>query len=341
VLGGGTVDIHRTPLLGYAGPYLLRDIGGPSSSITDSDAWTTATPTGPESAGPTRTRGRLHERAEGRAAGRLLLEQFLDSRSLHLHGVTADVAGGAWDISQADPQGTHWRRADDGSGGLGAAVPVRQCAQFAGWIVGDFAGLLAGWEAGRPAAGEASAWPGYDGTDRSTFVNVPVRVRVDDGFVAARIRFGYAENGPADQFFCTSRQEACSTGGDPFAWESEGPAWTSCRTRCLIEVPARSGRVLYYAVDRRRMGLGQTGDFAGANGALMGARANGPSSFPAARKFAKLSRSGERGKTDRPHGRTGCWRQRLDKRRTNTGTGPQPLLAGEPPGALGDLVVHA
>ena len=252
VLGGGTVDIHRTPLLGYAGPYLLRDIGGPSSSITDSDAWTYCYA---YRAGECRADANAGDAYTNVPKAGPLDGCYSNSFSIRAPCIfmasppTSQVV--QWDISQADPQGTHWRRLTMGLAGWGRQY---QFANARSLPDGSWAILRGYWPDGKRGdllLAKLPPWPGYDGTDRSTFVNVPVRVRVDDGFVAARIRFGYAENGPADQFFCTSRQEACSTGGDPFAWESEGPAWTSCRTRCLIEVPARSGRVLYYAVDQK------------------------------------------------------------------------------------------
>jgi hypothetical protein len=64
-----------------------------------------------------------------------------------------------------------------------------------------------------------------------------------------RIRFGYDAN-----LYCTSRKESCSTGatnGDAFAWLSEPINWQSCGTGCTVTIPAISGRVLYYAVDRK------------------------------------------------------------------------------------------
>jgi hypothetical protein len=252
VLGGGSVNIKTTPLLGYAGPYLLRDISGPSSSMADSDAWTYCYA---YRAGECRADANAGDAYTNVPKAGPLDGCYSNSFSIRAPCVfmasppTSQVV--QWDISQADPQGTHWRRLTMGLAGWGRQY---QFANARSLPDGSWAILRGYWPDGKRGdllLAKLPPWPGYDGIDRTTLVKVPVRVSVDHGLMAARIRFGYAENGPADRFFCTPRQEACSTGGDPFAWESEGPAWTSCPTRCVIDVPARSGRVLYYAVDQK------------------------------------------------------------------------------------------
>jgi hypothetical protein len=67
----------------------------------------------------------------------------------------------------------------------------------------------------------------------------------------AEVQFGYAENGAANQFFCTTRLEACNTSspnGTPFNWEGEQRALKQCRSGCTIGIPAIPGRVVYYRV---------------------------------------------------------------------------------------------
>ena len=87
-----------------------------------------------------------------------------------------------------------------------------------------------------------------DSQYRGDFIKVPVKVggRFGD---KVRIRFGYDTN-----LYCTSRQDACSTGAannDPFAWVSEAVNWTTCGNGCSVTIPAIGNRVLYYVVDRR------------------------------------------------------------------------------------------
>jgi hypothetical protein len=67
--------------------------------------------------------------------------------------------------------------------------------------------------------------------------------------------FGYAENGEmvATTFNCTTRQDACDVAAptiqdEPFSYASEGLAPTPCDSGCTIQVPAISGRLLYYQI---------------------------------------------------------------------------------------------
>jgi hypothetical protein len=48
-----------------------------------------------------------------------------------------------------------------------------------------------------------------DGVARDRFVPVSVSVKALRGAARAQVRFGYAENGPSQSFYCTSRQEGC------------------------------------------------------------------------------------------------------------------------------------
>jgi len=92
-------------------------------------------------------------------------------------------------------------------------------------------------------------FPQADSFNRGTFANVPVRVG-PHALAKVRARFGYAENGPADKYYCTSRQVACTTSGAPFAWVDETQKVQDCPAGCTINIPAIPGRVLYYVVER-------------------------------------------------------------------------------------------
>jgi hypothetical protein len=48
-----------------------------------------------------------------------------------------------------------------------------------------------------------------DGVSRNGFVPVTVSVPAQPGATGAKVLFGYAENGPATSFYCTSRRESC------------------------------------------------------------------------------------------------------------------------------------
>jgi hypothetical protein len=95
-------------------------------------------------------------------------------------------------------------------------------------------------------------FPTSDSISRNTFV--PVRIDSppsrDTNVV---VEFGYAENGSADSFFCTSRQEACVAASSsvnqalPFYYaQSETYRGVRCGSGCTVEIPALSQRVLYY-----------------------------------------------------------------------------------------------
>jgi len=118
------------------------------------------------------------------------------------------------------------------------------------------------WFAQRILRLKLPPWP--DGTyrerddfaKRADFIRYPVSIAPAVGATYARARFGYAENGPPTSFFCTSRQEACSTDiptetpTDLYSWVSQAVTHQSCYSNCTLATPAVSGRILYYVVDR-------------------------------------------------------------------------------------------
>ena len=95
-------------------------------------------------------------------------------------------------------------------------------------------------------------YPASDGIDRSSFIPTPVTITPSDPTTAAaQVEFGYSENGPADQFFCTSRQEVCVKGaqsGSDYGYAGDNPPPLPCNSGCVINVPALSQRILYYRI---------------------------------------------------------------------------------------------
>jgi hypothetical protein len=94
-------------------------------------------------------------------------------------------------------------------------------------------------------------YPKPDGIDRSDFV--PMTVTATGQAVAGTdnvtVQFGYAENGGMEEYFCTSRHEACvkgSAGG--YGMAGDTIAGVPCSGPCSITVPAISGRAMYYRV---------------------------------------------------------------------------------------------
>jgi hypothetical protein len=95
-------------------------------------------------------------------------------------------------------------------------------------------------------------FPTSDSISRNTFVPVHMDALPTRGSNVV-VEFGYAENGSAGSFFCTSRQEACVAASStvnqalPFYYaQSETYRGVRCGSECTVEIPALSQRVLYY-----------------------------------------------------------------------------------------------
>jgi len=95
-----------------------------------------------------------------------------------------------------------------------------------------------------------------DQLDRSTYIQTPVAVGTGPQY--ARVKFGYGDYGTPSQFYCTARAEACVTdqAALPFAYVQSDTLTpvTTCSAGCTIKVPAISGRVMYYTVERSTNG---------------------------------------------------------------------------------------
>ena len=94
-------------------------------------------------------------------------------------------------------------------------------------------------------------YPERDDVDRSDFVPLTVSVagHTVPGMDNIVIQFGYAENGDAGEYFCTSRKEACVKGAGPgYGMASDAIAGVACAGGCTLAIPAISGRAVYYRV---------------------------------------------------------------------------------------------
>jgi hypothetical protein len=114
-------------------------------------------------------------------------------------------------------------------------------------------------------SGKMLPYPAVDTINRTTFVPMMLQLKPQDGLGVdnAIVQFGYAENGGANQFYCTSRHEAClvaspTVGSVPFRFPSDSPDGTSggltgapCSSGCSVAIPALSQRVVYYQVQYR------------------------------------------------------------------------------------------
>jgi hypothetical protein len=243
------------PLVGYAGRYNLHDISGPSSVISDATpfAMCYAYQSGEcRSGSPAGTIYVSVPHAES-TYNCILSDQNL--RNTPAVFSVASVSGEITqtDITKNDTEGIFWRKLGMMWRGPGRQYQFNhawsmvdgQAVMYRGeWVDGTRTGL---WLMALPP------FPQFDGILRQNFV--PLAFEVPGGAGPwnapnARIRFGYAENGPAGSFFCTSRQEECSTEGAPFAYtKTDSRTLQNCPIGCTISVPAISGRVLYYKID--------------------------------------------------------------------------------------------
>jgi hypothetical protein len=257
VINGG-LSYKSIPVLAYAGYHLLHEVSGPTkgNTITDSTPWTYCVAL---NAGECQT---------GSAAG----EVYASVPQTAVRGdqncvsnwyednfpcVFSPPPQAAWgiqqDISRGDPSGVNWRRIT-----MGFSGPGRQF-EFASFIpdpTGTWAYMQGFWLDGVRndyLIAQLPPWPNPQDvtTNRANFVTRSVTAAADANLPAARVRFGYAENGAPGGFFCTARQEACVTGGSPYSFQSENPVWQACPSGCTIQIPAIPGRVLYFAIDRK------------------------------------------------------------------------------------------
>jgi hypothetical protein len=112
-------------------------------------------------------------------------------------------------------------------------------------------------------AAKLPPYPQVDSANRGTFVPLTLNLSPPAGMGIdnAVVQFGYLENGTPNQFFCTTRREACmavsATVNDssPFLFASDGADGTaatvpgvSCAAGCEVAVPGLSQRVVYYQV---------------------------------------------------------------------------------------------
>lgn len=95
-----------------------------------------------------------------------------------------------------------------------------------------------------------------DSVNRGTFVPIPVVLAsVPSGTNNAVVEFGYNQN-----FYCTSRQEACvahTAAIDetlPFHWAGESFSGLSCAAGCTVMIPALPQRVVYFRARYRDAG---------------------------------------------------------------------------------------
>ena len=253
----GGLNYKIAPVVAYAGYHLLQEVSSPAKGnvITDATPWQFCVVQNAGECQNGSNPGEVYLSAPQSAvrSSQNCVANWYDDNYPCVFTPPAPAASAIQqDVSRNDPTGIYWRRIT-----MGLSGPGRQF-EFASFIpdpTGAWAFIQGYWLDGVRndlLIAKLPPWPNpQDLTNRSAFVMQSVTTGSSTTQPGARVRFGYAENGPPGSFFCTARQEACYTGGSPYAFQSENPPFQSCSSGCTIEVPAIPGRVLYYAIDRQ------------------------------------------------------------------------------------------
>lgn len=258
----GAYDRKRSPTYAWAGKYMFADKSGPGSVITDADLWRYCVADNPGECRP----------------GSAKNDTFLVATNVYntnnwcwtdtLNFTVPCFSGanplGGWatqvEIDPVDTTARRFRRLTLGLSAPGMHWTFSTWLQTPGGKWGFFSAPYANGLRNDYFAMKLPPWPTQEQTrdsiNRSTFVPVHVHLAPFSGAAFARARFGYAENAAPSSFYCTSRQEACSTEipvnspSDPYAFASEAATHMSCANGCTVTIPSIPGRVVYYVIDR-------------------------------------------------------------------------------------------
>jgi hypothetical protein len=260
----GAYDRKRTPTYAWAGKFMLQDISGPGSLITDANLWSYCVADNPGECRP----GSLQNDTFLAGTGFYNSNGYCITNTFNFTApcFTGANPKGGWamqiQIDPVDTTATRMRRLTQGLAAPGMHWTFQTWLQTPGSQWGFFSTPYVNGLRNEYFAMKLPPWPGGtygeqdDPAKRADFIRYPVSLAPAAGATYARARFGYAENGPATSFFCTSRQEACSTDipvaspADLFSWISQVSTHQPCTSNCTLVIPAVSGRMLYYVIDR-------------------------------------------------------------------------------------------
>jgi hypothetical protein len=259
----GAYDRKRTPTYAWAGKWMFKDISGPGSLIADANMWNYCVADFPGECRPGSAQNDTFLVGTGfyNANGFCITNTF----NLTSPCFTGANPKGGWamqiQIDPVDTTATRMRRLTLGLAAPGMHWSFQAWLQTPGSQWGFFTTPYVNGLRNEYFAMKLPPWPGGanlqdDAAMRADFIRYQVTVPSAPGTTYVRARFGYAENGPVSSFFCSSRQEACSTDiptatpTDLFSYVSEAVTHQACTSNCKLVIPAVSGRVLYYVVDR-------------------------------------------------------------------------------------------
>jgi hypothetical protein len=256
--GGNTLDFKNKSLRLFAGEHLIQNISGPAARVSDSTPWQgcAAYVSGECYSGS--QAGDIYEVVPQAktSLGYCAIDMTINTPCAVQVGPEI-AAYTQHDISASDPLGLKGRVLTMAFNG---PARTNNYANMHALTNGDWGVTTVAWADGRRTdvfGVRLPPLPNNDSIIRNTFVEVPVSLGGQAGS-SVRIRFGYAEYGSdanAQPLFCSpNRQEDCSTAvtnSDPYAFVSELQNWTPCTAPCVATIPAVSGRVLYYVIDRK------------------------------------------------------------------------------------------
>ncbi len=260
---GINTDIKKFAPAAYAGPYLLKDISGPDSAISDATSWSFCFAYQPGECQAGSAAGQMYTSVpqtdtRGITDGQCIAGWYAQVNPCALIPFSSSAWGMQYDASRLPTDDNYWRKITQGFSGIGRQY---QFGNMTPVPDGQWAFMQCYWCDGvrnELLAMQLPPLPRSDSVNRADFIPVPVQIPAGYG-VRARVRFGYAENGPPASFFCSTRQEACVTDGvvRPFAYErSDALKAVQCTNGCSFSIPGISGRVLYYRIER----LGSNGE---------------------------------------------------------------------------------
>jgi hypothetical protein len=261
------LDRKRLAMVAFAGRFALSDISGADSAIGDSNIYSYCIADFAGECRPGSNAGDRFVNVPEIDLGGVCIGGQLDRNAPCLATAPAPT-GEATEYSSgsADLAGAQWRRLGMAFNGPGR---TDNYWNVHGIVDGTWVFTTVKWAEGVRTdivAIKLPPWPQTaDGINRSDFVHFALPIQGQPG-VSVRVRFGYDTN-----LYCTTRREQCSTGGaQPFSWlkdtqSATGSAavspqarpsiantvWTPCTAACEVDIPALSGRVLYYVVDQR------------------------------------------------------------------------------------------
>lgn len=252
----GTLSYKNLPPVSYAGPNILQDFSSPMTGnvITDSTPWKSCVVLNTNECRTGSTVGQVYMSVPQISTNSNCISNwYADNYPCSYVPPTKATYIIQQGIYANDPAGLNWRPITQGFMGPGRQFqfsssipdPTGSRLFFSGnWVNGARLDLFAIQMPLWPNAQDAS-------TNRSQFVTVPIQISAAPGISSARVRFGYAENGATNSYYCTPRADTCiaNNSTSPYAFNSETPSWASCTSGCTINVPAIPGRVLYFTID--------------------------------------------------------------------------------------------